>query len=144
MSKYATVDDLFLRLRSLYGGLYSDRSGEAMIDAAGADLESAQAEIDGLIGVRFRVPVTAADSLPLLRHWTLTLAEELAWSRSGKGALPENLANRVKQVREYLAKIAEGRMTLPGAVQDEATGGGSVAFFDGNEPVFGREKMRGY
>lgn len=144
MSKYATLDDLLSRLSSLYGGLYADREGETMTREAQSDLDSAEAEINGLIGTRFRVPVTAEGALPLLKHWTLTLAEELAWSRSGKGKLPENLSTRVKQVREYLEKIAGGTMTLAGAEQDEETGGASIAFFDGNEPVFGREKMRGY
>ncbi len=144
MSSYATVEELTSRLSDLYGGLYKDRQGAEMEREAQSDLDSAEAEINGLIGTRFRVPVTAAGSLPLLRHWTLTLAEELAWSRSGKGKLPESLANRVKQVREYLEKIANGTMTLAGAEQDEESGGGSIAFFDGNEPVFGRENMKGY
>ena len=144
MSDYATVQSLLALLGPLYGGLYTDRFGEAMTAEAQSDLDSAEAEINALVGTRFRVPVTAGGSLPLLRHWTVTLAEELAWSRSGKGALPETLANRVKQVREYLEKIAGGTMTLAGAEQDEESGGASIAFIAGNEPVFGREKMRGY
>ena len=91
MSNYATLDDLLSRLSSLYGGLYADREGETMTREAQSDLDSAEAEINGLIGTRFRVPVTAEGSLPLLRHWAVTLAEELAWSRSGKGKMPENL-----------------------------------------------------
>lgn len=67
MSKYATLDDLLSRLSSLYGGLYADREGETMTREAQSDLDSAEAEINGLIGTRFRVPVTAEGSLPLLR-----------------------------------------------------------------------------
>ena len=144
MSKYATLDDLLSRLSSLYGGLYADREGETMTREAQSDLDSAEAEINGLIGTRFRVPVTAEGSLPLLKHWTLTLAEELAWSRAGTGKMPDSLVNRVKQTREYLEKISTGTMTLAGAGQDEETGGGSIAFVAGNDPVFGRENMRGY
>lgn len=144
MSSYATVEELTGRLSDLYGGLYKDRQGADMTQEAQSDLDSAEAEINGLVGTRFRVPVTAAGSVPLLKHWTLTLAEELAWSRSGKGKLPESLSGRIKQVRDYLEKIANGTMTLAGAEQDEESGGGSIAFVDGNEPVFGRGKMRGY
>ena len=83
-------------------------------------------------------------AIPLLKAWTVTLAEELAWSRSGKSELPKNVSDRAATVRKNLALIASGKMLLPAAVQDETSGGGSVVGISGNTPVFGRDKMAGY
>ena len=144
MSNYATIEDMRTRLSSVYSGLYRDEFNGQMETEMQTDLDAAEAEINAFLGTRFRVPVTAEESIPLLKHWTLTLAEELAWSRAGTGKMPDSLVNRVKQTREYLEKISTGTMTLAGAGQDEETGGGSIAFVAGNDPVFGRENMRGY
>lgn len=141
---YATIDDLKLRLSDLYQGVYVKLDGTAMDDEASADIASAEAEINGVIGTRYIVPVTSAKALPLLKTWTVTLAEELAWSRSGKGELPKNVASRVENVRKSLRAIADGSMMLPGASQDNVSGGGSIAFVEGENPVFGRENMQGY
>lgn len=141
---YATVEDLRLRLSDLYPGLYVKLDGGAMDSEAQADLDAAEAEINGMIGTRYIVPVPAEQALPLLKSWTVTLAEELAWSRSGKSDLPENVAKRAEHVRRLLEKIANGSMILSGASQDEVNGGGSVALIEGDPPVFGRGKMEGY
>lgn len=144
MSRYAAIADLQLRLSDLYGNLYRKLDGTAMTEEAQADLDAAEAEIDGLIGTRYAVPVESGAALPLLKAWTVTLAEELAWSRSGKSELPKNVTQRAETVRKNLTLIASGKMLLQAAVQDESSGGGSVVGISGNDPVFGRDKMTGY
>lgn len=144
MSRYAAIADLQLRLSDLYGNLYRKLDGTAMTEEAQADLDAAEAEIDGLIGTRYAVPVQSGAALPLLKAWTVTLAEELAWSRSGKSELPKNVTQRAETVRKNLTLIASGKMLLQAAAQDESSGGGSVVGISGNTPVFGRDKMTGY
>ena len=144
MSRYAAIADLQLRLSDLYGNLYRKLDGTAMTEEAQADLDAAEAEIDGLIGTRYAVPVESGAALPLLKAWTVTLAEELAWSRSGKSELPKNVTQRAETVRKNLTLIASGKMLLQAAAQDESSGGGSVVGIAGNTPVFGRDKMTGY
>ena len=144
MSRYAVIADLQKRLSDLYGNLYRRLDGTDMTVEAQSDLDAAEAEIDGMIGTRYTVPVESGEALPLLKSWTVTLAEELAWGRSGKAETPENVRERVKHVRSLLAKVADGSMLLPGAAQAAAVGGGSVVAIAGNEPVFGRDKMPGY
>ena len=144
MSRYAAIADLQLRLSDLYGNLYRKLDGTAMAEEAQADLDAAEAEIDGLIGTRYAVPVESGAALPLLKAWTVTLAEELAWSRSGKSELPKNVTQRAETVRKNLTLIASGKMLLQAAAQDESSGGGSVVGISGNDPVFGRDKMTGY
>ena len=90
------------------------------------------------------MPVESGAALPLLKAWTVTLAEELAWSRSGKSELPKNVTQRAETVRKNLTLIASGKMLLQAAAQDESSGGGSVVGISGNAPVFGRDKMTGY
>ena len=144
MSRYAAIADLQLRLSDLYENLYRKLDGTAMTEEAQADLDAAEAEIDGLIGTRYAVPVESGAALPLLKAWTVTLAEELAWSRAGKSELPKNVTQRAETVRKNLTLIASGKMLLQAAAQDESSGGGSVVGISGNTPVFGRDKMTGY
>ena len=144
MARYATVDDLLLRLSDLHGGVYRKLDGKMMTAEAESDLAAAEAEIDGVIGVRYTVPVTSAAAAGLLKSWTLTLAEELAWSRSGKDALPKNLEQRLETVRRYLRDVAKGETDLPGAAENADSGAGSVVLVEGNTPEFTREKLAGF
>lgn len=144
MSGYASTGDLKLRLSDLYLNLYRRVDGGEMTEEAQSDLDAAEAEINGMIGTRYHVPVTAGAALSLLKAWAVTLAEELAWSRSGKNELPKNVTERAATVRKNLALIADGKMILGGAEQDDVSGGGSVVGIAGNPPVFGRDKMEGY
>ena len=114
-----------------------------MVGEAQADLDAAAAEIEAHIGVRYRTPVTDTVALPLLKIWTLTLAEELAWSRSGKAEIPKNVADRVANIRKVLEGIAAGEKQLPGAT--EKTGSGAtLSIVDAAKPVYTRKNLKGY
>ena len=144
MGRYATVDDLLLRLSDLHGGVYRRLDGSMMTAEAESDIASAEAEINGVIGVRYKTPVGSGTAAELLKSWTLTLAEELAWSRSGKDELPKNLTARLENVRRCLRDVAKGEMELPGAVENAASGAGSVVLVEGNTPEFTRDKLSGF
>lgn len=137
---YASCDDLRMRLGPVFRDLYVEDDDTV----PQADLDAAAGEIDGMISVRFVVPVTAENSGKLLNSWNVTLAEELAWARSGKSETPQNVQDRVKQVRTLLQRVCTGEMLLPGAEQSGSSGGGNVVCIDGDTPVFGRRNMKGY
>ena len=124
---YALPEDLKIRLGDVFKSLYTRLDGTFMTEEIAGDLAAAEGEINGMIGTRYVVPVNSSGANELLKNWTVTLAEELAWSRSGKSELPKNLQSRLDTVLKQLERIAEGKMVLPGAVQDNASGGGSVA-----------------
>ncbi len=107
---YASCDDLRMRLGPVFRDLYAEDDDTV----PQADLDAAAGEIDGMISVRFVVPVTAENSGKLLNSWNVTLAEELAWARSGKSETPQNVQDRVKQVRTLLQRVCTGEMLLPG------------------------------
>ena len=134
---YATVDDLKARLGDVYDAIYEQDAD------AGEDLADAQAEIDGCIGRRYDVPVTAAASLPLLKGWMLTLCEERSYSRAAGSSYAEKVATRVAQVRKYLEAVMQGDFTLPGA-EEKSSGGGVTCAIAGDPPVFTRDGLRGY
>jgi phage gp36-like protein len=139
---YASATDLETRIGDVFAELYRRLDGTAMSNEASEDLAAASAEIDGAVGMRYSVPVSAAQALPLLKSWCLTLAEELAWARSGRQT-PESVKDRVKTVRDLLAKVAAGSFSLAGASL-QASDNGVVAEIECDEPVFGRKRMRGY
>lgn len=105
------------------------------------DLTDAAAEIDARAAARYLVPLPAG--IELVVNWNMTLAEELAWSRGARGKIPENVAERCKEVRRQLIDIASGKLVLSG-VPEASDGIGGAVLVDGNQPVFGRDKMRGY
>ena len=134
---YADISDLRARLgSSVFGEIYP--SGEA----AQEDLADAQADVDGCLSRRYSIPVTAPQSLPLLKGWTLTLCEERAYSRAAGSCYAEKVAVRAAQVRKYLAAAASGTFSLPDA--GENPGSGTISLIAGDEPVFTREKLKGY
>ena len=143
---YATTDDLEARLKSFFSQLYADEDAEGgvnLVDAA-EDIEAAEAEVDGAAAVRYTVPVTATAALPLLKNWTLTITEELAWRRSAQGTTPENVKDRVKEVRRQLERLAKKEVVIPGAAENTETGSGASAIVSAATPVFTREKMSGF
>ena len=134
---YAEIADLKSRLgSSVFDEIYP--SGEA----AQEDLADAQAEVDGCLARRYCIPVTAAQSLPLLKGWTLTLCEERAYSRAAGSCYAEKVAVRAVLVRKYLAEAAAGTFFLPGAGENPAPA--PISLIASDEPVFTREKMKGY
>lgn len=138
MTVYATAQDLEKRLGDLFQTLYFD--SETPLE----DLRTAQSEIDAVLSVRYRVPVASEKASALLKGWTLTLAEELAYVRSGGGKFPEHVRDRVTVVRANLRMAAEGRLMIDGAPATPAQGIAAETVIVGESPVFIRAKMKGF
>jgi phage gp36-like protein len=142
---YATAAELSSRLRRAYAALYGDdETGVVDESLMTADLDAASAEIDGAIAARYAVPVTADGALALLKAWTLTLAEELAYSRSGGADLPEKVKAMTKNVREQLSRIADGKFRLPADPAESTGGAGSAVLIKRDRPVMTRKKLQGF
>lgn len=133
---YATVEDLKERLGVIFGDVYD--SDEA---AALSDLQGAAAEIDGALASRYIVPVRTPGAQALLKDWTLTLAEERTYSRSAGSQYAEKVKRRIDQVRKYLDMIHLARFSLAGAEENTAE---SIAVVNISDPVFTREKLKGF
>lgn len=135
---YATAEDLAARLGTVYPMIYGDDSA-----AAASDIDSAAAEINGAIAGRYRVPVTAAAALPLLKDWTLTLAEERTYSRSAGPDYSDKVKRRVDQVRKYLEMIRTDQFRLA-AEENQSIAGGGVAMVQSETLVFDRDSLAGF
>ncbi len=133
---YATIEDLKKRLGVVFEEIY-----ESDDSAAEEDLQGAAAEIDGALACRYHVPVTAPETLPLLKDWNLTLAEERTYSRAAGSLYTEKIKRRVDLVRNYLEMIRLSRFSLTGAEENTSE---SAFLVDIAEPVFSRDKLRGF
>ena len=139
MGAYASCAELRSRLGAqVFAEIYG-----ATPEAAAGDLASAAAEIDGAAAARYKLPVSGSGTLALFSDWNLTLAEERAFARPAGSAYTEKVKSRVAQVREYLKMLREGTFRLPDA-PETGTAGHGIALVQCDEPVFGRDKMRGY
>lgn len=142
---YATVQKFKDRLHRDYDEFYRDPdSGEVDDDLAEDDLTAASADVDSYVAMNYATPVTEAQALPLLEHFTLTLAEELAYLRSGGSGAPDKVVKRVETVRKQLDKIAEGDLKLPGSPTRSADGAGAASIVSAATPVFTRDDMEGW
>ena len=138
---YATVDDLKNRMKEFYNELYLD--GESVNDdLASEDLAAVSAELDGALGNRYSIPITASSAMPLLRSWALTLCEELAWCRGDAVEVPEAVEKRCAKVRELLVFYADGKRRLSGAAQ--VVNSESVSLVQAATPVMTRDDLAGW
>ena len=137
---YATALELRARIgASIFAEIY----GEKETTEAEADLASAEAEIDGAIACRYRMPVAGTRSLALLKDWTLTLAEERTFARPVGCDYTEKIKARVAQVRKYLEMIRLDQFRLPDA-EENGTAAGGIALVKCDAPIFGRGNMEGF
>lgn len=139
---YCTPDMLITRLGApAASAIYGDdpETAKALMSA---DLAAAQAEIDGFVGARYLVPVTAQGAVALLGVWTLSIAEELAWGRVGDIPPPDALKARIERIRKHLERIADKTMILSGAA--EITDGAAVTVIQCDKPLLNRRGLEGY
>lgn len=140
---YATTTDVQRRLRRNYETLYT-RDGAIDTDVVAADIAAAEAEIDGALAQRYAVPVTSGNA-ELLKQWTLTLVEDLAYGAVPGREVPKNVAARVEVVRKQLAAAAEGKFSLgTTAAPTEKTAVTDAVIVEANTPEFTRTKLAGW
>lgn len=141
---YATLDDFKQRLKDHYEAIYSDDEGVLDESLMADDLTEAYGTVNGYLAARYQVPVSETDALPMLKACQLSLACELAWSRTDSDELPEKAKHAAKIARGQLKDIAKGDLTLPAAPAESASGAGGAALVQAETPVFGRSKMGGF
>jgi len=147
MANYVTVAQVKNRLRRSFQPLYTPRGwtdeDETIVDA---DIEAAEADLHCYLAGRYVVPVTDSEAVKLLRHWALTLIEEIAYGSIAGTKVPENVAERVKSLRGRLQQISEGKLSLGTATELTAPSTGPSADFisDGPDPVMSRDLLEGF
>ncbi len=140
---YATAADLENRMKRQYAAIYADETtGEVDTSLVAEDLEASSAEIDGFLANRYVVPVTDTAPLVLLKSWNLTLAEELAWSRTPGSTIPEKVTKRVENVRDLLDRVVDGDYQI--LATEKSTGIGNAAVVKADPPVMNREDLAGW
>lgn len=147
MGSYLTVADVQQRLRRNYEQLYTPRGDTAEDeDIVAADIEAAEADLHSYLAGRYEVPVTDAEAVKLLKHWTLVLLQEIAYGAVPGRSLPENIAEQVKSLRQRLTAIAAGELSLGTAEEVAGAESGIAGDFisDGPDPVFEREHLEGW
>jgi phage gp36-like protein len=135
---YATVTDLQDRLGEARLVQLTDRADPplGLVDdgVAGKALDDASAEIDGYLIGRYTLPL--ADAPEILRVHCITIA----CYRLLGGAATETDREDYKATRDYLNRVADGRVNLlPPSQVPPPAGAGTVIFSPGAK-VMGREE----
>jgi len=140
---YATLADLITRYGEEEIAQLTDRVGAGMPDAATAlrALADADAEIDGYLAARYRLPLPTVP--PLLSRIACDIARYRLWEDRAS----EEVRTRYEDARRLLESLAKGVVTLglpanlPEAQRPVPT---MAAARSGPEPLFSREATGGY
>lgn len=140
---YASVADLIARYGEEEIQQRTDRLGAGAIDVAVAQraLIDAEAEIDGYLAARYRLPLATTPAL-LAR-----IACDIARYRLWEDAASEEVRSRYDDARRILEHLARGLVSLglPADLPDAARPQPQLAAAKaGPAPVFGRDGMGGY
>jgi phage gp36-like protein len=152
---YATLTEGKQRLGTqttppgLYEQLTDRLAATTANDLVGAEiLAAAEAEVNGAIARRYKVPVDVSADAPLaaqLKAITLTLFEGIAWqTHPMRRKTPDTVRDAMNAARAWLKAVADGSMTLPGATAiAAATADGASATAVGHTRVFTEDAMAG-
>lgn len=140
---YATVADLIDRYGEAEIQQRTDRVGAGVIDAAVAQraLDDAQAEIDGYLSSRYRLPLPTMP--PLLSRIACDIARYRLWEDL---ASPE-VRTRYEDARRLLEAISRGTVSLglPDSLPpDQKPTLSMAAAKSGPAPVFDAASMEGF
>lgn len=137
MMAYATPQDLETRFGADELLKLADRDGDGLADAGVIEraLADAEAEINGYLTARYRLPLA---TVPLL---LTRLACDLARYALAEDHTPEPVAKRAEEARQLLKRLADGTVNLglDAAAQPTPPAGG-VAVTTGGR-VFTRETL---
>jgi len=146
MGNYIGRTEVQDRLRRNYTALYTPKGGSAVdTDIVDADIEAAEAGVDGYLAQRYVVPITNADAIKLCKGWALTLLEELAYGSVPGREIPANVQSRVDRAHKQLEKAATGDLSLGApTVPDERSDATGVIIVEGNTPEMERADLDGW
>ncbi|TCS69766.1 phage gp36-like protein [Sulfuritortus calidifontis] len=140
---YATAADLITRYGEDELIQLTDRVGAGVVDTAivSRALDDAEAEIDGYLAARYRLPLPTTPAL-LAR-----IACDIARYRLWEDRASDEVRQRYEDARRLLENISSGRASLglPAGLPPESQPALSLAAAkSGPAPVFGPEQMGGY
>ncbi|MCR6497085.1 DUF1320 family protein [Thermomonas sp. S9] len=140
---YATLADLITRYGEDEIAQRTDRTGSGVVDAAVAQraLDDAQAEIDGYIASRYKLP------LPTVPAALARIACDIARYRLWEDVASDEVRRRYEDARKLLEAIAKGIVSLglPAVLPPASQPALSLAAAkSGPAPVFGRDGMEGW
>lgn len=120
---YATKSDLITRFGDDELTQLTDRVGAGAADAAAVAraLTDAEAEIDGYLAARYRLPLASVP--PLLTRLACDLARYRLWSDLAS----EEVRRRYEDARRLLESLASGRVTLGVLPPPDALGAGTMS-----------------
>lgn len=133
---YATQQDMIDR----YGSprlveltdIEEPRAGAIRSAVLGAKLADADAEIDGYLIGRYSLPLAAWPAI-LKVH-----ACSIAWYRLLGAVADESARQDYQDAVGYLARVADGRISIVAPADVPASAGAGAVLFDAGSKVFGR------
>jgi phage gp36-like protein len=145
---YATQADI-VEIYSEDALYVADRDGDGVVDAdaVGRALQAASGQIDSFIGVRYALPLSAADDL--LKQYCVDIAIYLL--ASGRNVQSDEHRQRFEDALKHLEKIGAGKANLivphdivgADGAASSASAGPRPIVVGGPERQFTREKMQG-
>lgn len=136
---YATAAELDARFGAEELVARTDRLGAGVPDAAAIAraLADAEAEIDGYVAARYRLPLPAVP--PVLTRIACDIARYRLW----QDAASEEVRERYQDARRLLEAIARGLVSL-GLAEEDRPQPELAAARSGAEPLFTRDATRGW
>lgn len=108
-----------------------------------AAIEDADAEIDGYLAKRYKVPLDPAPKV--LAKFSKDIAVYNLFSRIGidEGSDQKNYLNRYNAAVRFLTLVAEGKVSIGAQADDPATAASTGFAAKSNPRLFTRGKLRG-
>lgn len=138
---YATQADLVDRFGETEVAQRTDRINGTNIDTMvlGRALADADAEIDGYLATRYRLPLASVPAV-LVR-----LASDMARYQLCVGGVPEAVRQRYEDAVSLLKRMASGDVQLTGVTPLPAEGGsGNAVAMRSSAPMFNAEQLKNY
>ncbi|MCS7187449.1 MAG: DUF1320 family protein [Armatimonadota bacterium] len=115
MPRYITIDDVRSRLPSNIAEI--TMSSEPNISQVNGWIDEVEAEVDGILSTRYQTPITATQSLRIVKSICADIVAARVWRMKAAGINDEvqlRYADTLeKGARDRLNQLANGTMSLP-------------------------------
>lgn len=118
---------------------------EAALPCAEAAIEDADAEIDGYLCKRYRVPLTAVPKVIVKFSKDIAVYNMVSHTGIDEGDREKTVLNRYNAAIAYLTNVAKGIVDIMEDDDAASTGTGNGSFrLSSNQRLFTRNNMRGW